>query len=196
VYLILGRLFKLHPDFENAMFEILNRDKCGRIVLITERARHLNQVVYGRLRSTALSKGYEEELTRIHFVAYWNYVRVLAHGTIVLDTFPYGGCLTAQEGMSNGKIVVTLPGSYVRGRFTKMIYEQMGGGKNEQGWAPIASTTEEFVEMAVKLGTDVTIRQSVKSAINSEWSTVGKDAEVAAEWSEFFVRAWLGIQTK
>lgn len=35
-YLILGRLFKLHPDFDTAVREILERDPAGCIVLIHE----------------------------------------------------------------------------------------------------------------------------------------------------------------
>ena len=105
--------------------------------------------------------------------------------------------MTAQEGMSNGKVVVTLPGRYVRGRFTKMIYEQMGGGESREGWAPIARDEEEFVDLAVRLGTNkANVRQEIKAVINSKWGQVAKDEESTAEWSALLLRAFKGSKSK
>ena len=53
----------------------------------------------------------------------------------VLDTYPYGGCLTFLESIAAGKPVVTLPSDYVRGRFSYALYMQVGLGVRVEGGA-------------------------------------------------------------
>jgi hypothetical protein len=44
--MVLGRLFKLHPAFDDMMFEILRADPCAHVVLISEKQKSWNQQVY------------------------------------------------------------------------------------------------------------------------------------------------------
>jgi len=141
------------------------------VVLISEKQTLWNQLVFERG-----VVGRE----RISFVAYWNYVRVMAHAKVVLDTFPYGGCLTAQEAMSNGKVVVTYPSEFVRGRFTKNIYEQMGEGE----W-PIGESVKEFVRLSVRVGrNEGGYRDRVRGMLRERWATVHKQ-ELGVEWGQW-----------
>lgn len=57
-YLVLGRLFKLHPDFDVAIAGILAGDPFGCVVLIHEtRDEEWTRVVWSRLRETLLPQG-------------------------------------------------------------------------------------------------------------------------------------------
>ena len=164
--LVLGRLFKLHPDFDAALatllltqsalpFKAFNRHKKSvdieddniYIVLFSERMHEWNEIVFKRLRdrlnkmifvllgqgndedfadlsfvpssSSTLTNFYsteganiiEEELdrlmSRIRIVGYTKYHRLLGHPAtrVVLDTFPYGGCLTAHDALSLGRTI-------------------------------------------------------------------------------------------
>jgi predicted O-linked N-acetylglucosamine transferase (SPINDLY family) len=108
----------------------------------------------------------------------------MAHASVILDTFPYGGCLTAQEAMSNGKVVVTLPSDYVRGRFTMNLYEQMGG---DVAW-PIAADERDFVRVAVRVATDEGYRKYVRGMLRERWPKVHKE-ELGVEWARFIESA-------
>lgn len=57
-YLVLGRLFKLHPDFDVAIAGILAGDPSGCVVLIHEtRDEEWTRTVWSRLRETLLPQG-------------------------------------------------------------------------------------------------------------------------------------------
>lgn len=57
-YLVLGRLFKLHPDFDVAIAGILSGDPSGCVVLIHEtRDEEWTRTVWSRLRGMLLPQG-------------------------------------------------------------------------------------------------------------------------------------------
>ncbi|GMH47262.1 hypothetical protein TrVE_jg10041 [Triparma verrucosa] len=200
VYMVLGRLFKIHTSFERIMFKILEEDACGVIVLITEKQANWNNQVHNRIEShfqeytetwPPNAESASNILGRIRYVSYWNYVRILAHADTILDTYPYGGCLTAQEGLSNGKVVITLPSTYVRGRFAGKILEQMG--------VPhiIATDEADYVRKAVKVASDGAFREALKNDIREGWeNNIHRDEEVAEEWGEAFFQIFQSIYHK
>ena len=48
------------------------------------------------------------------------------HSTLVLDTYPFGGCNTSMDSFMRGKMVITRPSDYLPGRFTYGFYKKMG----------------------------------------------------------------------
>ena len=61
--------------------------------------------------------GQETELLgRLRIVHHWNYIKVLRHAVAVLDTYPYGGCLTTLDALAHAVPIITLPSNLVRGR--------------------------------------------------------------------------------
>lgn len=58
IYLVLGRLFKLHPDFDVAIAGILAGDPSGCVVLIHEtQHEEWTRTVWNRLREVLLPQG-------------------------------------------------------------------------------------------------------------------------------------------
>ena len=53
------------------------------------------------------------------------YLNYLYHSTLVLDTYPFGGCNSSLEAFSLGKIIITYPSEYLPGRFTYGFYKKM-----------------------------------------------------------------------
>ncbi|CAN0554262.1 unnamed protein product, partial [Ectocarpus sp. 12 AP-2014] len=94
-YLVMGRLFKLHPDFDVAIEGILEGDEDGCVILIHEtKDEEWTRVVWSRLRDVLAPRGLFGRLRIMH---HWLYPQALRRATAVLDTFPYGGCLTVLE---------------------------------------------------------------------------------------------------
>ena len=64
-YLVFGRLFKLHPDFDVAIAGILSGDPSGCVVLIHETQNEdLTRAVWNRLRGMLLPQGLRKAFGR------------------------------------------------------------------------------------------------------------------------------------
>lgn len=153
-------------------------------------------------------------LGRVRFVHHWNYVRVLRlpHTLAVLDTWPYGGCLTALEALSSGRPVLTLPSNCARGRFALSMYRLMGlappdpGTGTDRGdhdgttnggnglsdgarfpWGFVAADPDVLVAAVVRLGKDANHRKHLSSLVRAKYPTLEQHTgDAAREWSQLF----------
>lgn len=147
---------KLHPDFRALLLRIVRADPAGQLALIrsedaaaqaiTARFEHEAGDARGRLRI-------------LPWLAHDDYVDLLEVADVVLDPMPWGGNVTSHDTFSVGTPIVTLPGRFLRGRITAACYRQMGmdGG--------IASGADDYVSLALRLGTDPGARNDLRSSI-------------------------------
>jgi predicted O-linked N-acetylglucosamine transferase (SPINDLY family) len=77
---------------------------------------------------------------------------------VLLDSFHFGGGNTTAEALATGIPIVTLPGAYMRGRFTYAWLRRIGV---EEG---IATSEEDFVGRALRFGRDGGLRAAVRHA--------------------------------
>lgn len=206
---VLGRLFKIHPSFTDTVADLLvstpvdGRDASGElsavfsVVFISESVHEWNEeillaigkVVRAKLKLSMADNQtegrFEECIERIKFVHYHQYVEALLAATMVLDTFPYGGCLTAHDALSNGIPMVTMPLEHVRGRYTYGMYHQMSHTDL------IANSKAEYVSLALRLLHDPEFRNTQSIAIMHKFSNnIHKNHMVAQEWLTFIFKSW------
>eukprot|EP01038_Epipyxis_sp_PR26KG_P008930 gene8930-12043_t len=128
----------------------------------------------------------QKMINQIRFVDYSYYMTLLEHSTAVLDTFPYGGCLTTHDALSHGIPMVTLPSMYLRGRFTMSMYRQMNHMEL------IATNTQHFIQLIVNLTTNVTFHHYHTHMIKEKFDkNIHKNDLVAKEWLEFITRLFI-----
>ena len=142
---------------------------------------HLDQQQQGQLIDTLV----ELYLIRIKFIHYYKYVSILqcSYTHVILDTFPYGGCLTSHDSLSNYIPMVTLPLQYVRDRYTEMMYTQMSYTNL------IANNTTHYIQLTQQLLLNNTYyniqRNSIKQAYMQRYH---KNELVAYDWLRFIGR--------
>lgn len=149
-------LFKLHPDFDAALHGILERDPRAEIVLSDSRASW-KELLRGRL-ARRLGKNAD----RVRFmpsVPQREFQQYLAAADVIIDPFHFGGCNTSCEALGLGIPIVTLPAFQLPGRFTLGLYRELGLE------ACIAGSESEFVELAVRVGTEPDLRRSICAQI-------------------------------
>ena len=181
VYLCWQNVRKLHPDFDRLLGGILRRDPHGAIVLAKPQHEHLEAALRDRFRRTM-----GDVADRVLFMgrmSYQEYLNLVAAADVLLDPRPYCGCVTSYDGFSLGKPIVTFPTQYHRGRCTLGQYRKLGI------LDCVAWSAEEYVELALRLGTDRDWRRFMSKKILAASPVLFEDIEAVRQHEEFFDQA-------
>lgn len=174
-------LFKLHPEFDAALCDILRSDPAGRLVLLDPPNRHWRDLLWQRWERTL-----PDVLPRIQFLppqSNDDFLSLLALADVMLDPFHFGGGNTTYEALAFGTPIVTWPGPFMRGRVTYACYCRM------QEMVCVAETPEEYAQVAVRLGTDANYRQEVRQRLLAARAVLYENKALIDELTEFFVNA-------
>ena len=181
VYLCPQSLFKFHPDFDSLLGSILARDPLARIVLIEAPHTHWTEMLSDRLRRSLNSL--MEQVTFIPRVDRAAFLRLLTTADVVLDPLHFGGGNTSFQALGLGLPVVTLPAAFMRGRVTAGCYRKMAYE------TCIARDAAEYVDLAVRLGTDPDFNALVRSQIAARSEVLFENMAAVRELEAFFKTA-------
>jgi uncharacterized protein (TIGR03032 family) len=178
VYLCFQNLFKIHPDFDEVLNGILSRDPLGDIVMMEGRHPEWTEMLRNRWRRTLGSN-----MERIKFLAgqsHPDFMSLNALADVSLDPMHFGGGNTTYEALAVGLPVVTLPSKFLRARISNAMYQQM----NMRDL--IVESPEQYVDLALRLGTDKSYRQQMSTKILDHCGVLFEDQRAIAEFAKFF----------
>jgi predicted O-linked N-acetylglucosamine transferase (SPINDLY family) len=98
---------------------------------------------------------------------------------VFLDSIGWSGCNSALEALSCNLPIVTMPGKLMRGRHTHAILAMMGLNEVE------ASSIDEYVSLAVRLGRDPEWRKEISEKISHLKHLANRDAECIRGLEQF-----------
>ena len=183
LYVCTQSLFKVHPEFDSVLGQILRGDPRGRIVLIEGPSARWRPLLAARFR-----RCFPAEADRVVFLprlAPDGFLQLQAHADLLLDTPHFGGGSTSFEAFAFGTPIVTGSGRFLRDRITSACYRQMGLADC------IAETAEDYVRIALELGTDPALRDQVRAGILARKHRLFEDIEAVRQLEQFFRRAAL-----
>jgi predicted O-linked N-acetylglucosamine transferase (SPINDLY family) len=188
LYVCPQSLFKFHPLFDGILFEILQADEFARIVILEGQ-----QKSWGQLLKKRFSNSDPVLMKRITILPRLNrkdYLNLMKLADVILDTPVFCGGNSTFEALAAGKIVVTLPGKYMRGLFTAGVYIQLGLEDL------IPNSPEEYVKMAVALATDSAKRAKQELRIKERWPLIFNNSDTVHSHEKFFIDAWASEKNK
>jgi protein O-GlcNAc transferase len=97
----------------------------------------------------------------------------------LLDPLHFGGGNTSYEGLAVGVPIVTLPSRFLRGRITFALYKQMGM------LDCVVHSPREYIDLALRLGTDKSYRDQVRAKILDANSVLYENNTGVKELEEF-----------
>ncbi|RFC35454.1 MAG: putative O-linked N-acetylglucosamine transferase, SPINDLY family [Candidatus Nitrotoga sp. LAW] len=161
LYLCPQSLFKIHPDNDALLAQILERDPDGVIILFAGRHPNITNAFFARLAQALRARGLEPQGRGIILpsMAHDDYLRVNMLCDVMLDTLHWSGGNTTLDALACGLPVVTLPGEFMRGRQSYGMLKCMGLDEL------IAKDLDDYIEIAIKIGTDSAWRQQVVQRI-------------------------------
>ena len=178
LYFCPHKIQKLHPDMDPLFAGILQQDTHGIVVIPEDISGFAARNLRGRFKKTI-----SEASHRIIFVPYLtfpDYLSLTAVADVLLDPIYYGGGLTAYDGFSLNQATVTLPTRFARGRFTYGLYRQMGMTDC------VVTTPEEFVQQAVRLGSDRNYRETILQKLREKSEGIFEDITIVREYERIF----------
>jgi predicted O-linked N-acetylglucosamine transferase (SPINDLY family) len=181
LYICPQLIFKLHPDVDQVLGDILRRDPGGLLVfvegadgaeshrktLLEQRFRRHNPDVAGRVRF-------------LPFLSPGDFLDLLSIADVLLDPPWFGGGNTTLEAIAIGTPIVTWPGPFARGRTTYACFKQMGVMDG------VVERLDLYAERAVKLATDQVLRESVRARILAANERMYEDMDAVREMERIF----------
>ncbi len=181
LYLCTQSLYKIHPDFDAVLQGILQGDPDGIVVLLAGPQEHWTELIKRRF-----GQSMPDMVERIHFLPQQpqdDFLHLQSLADVLLDTFPFCGGNTSLEAFAFGTPIVTLATGLMRGRITYACYRQMGIDEC------IATTTEQYVSLALRLGTDAVFRENMRKQILERKHLLFDNHKAVDDLAQFLLQA-------
>jgi predicted O-linked N-acetylglucosamine transferase (SPINDLY family) len=178
LYVCPQSLFKLHPAFDPVLQRILEGDPKGRLVLIHGKDRNWADLLLARLGADAARR-----TIVLPILSSKDFIELLAAADVMLDPMHYSGGHTSLEALALGLPIVTWPGRFMRARHTFGFYRLMGYEDL------VAGDEERYVELALSLGRDQTLRSAARRRILESNAVLFDNGRTIAGIGEFLEAA-------
>lgn len=181
VYGLVAQPFKISVEFDDVIAKILQRDKQG--ILVVHKGGKVSNTLFDLVMERCKKKMDPDAAARIlvleqipDLLKYCAYIYAC---DVILDTFPFGGLISAYDTLSCGRCMVALPGQRI-GKFTEGFYRKMG----VKGL--IASDVDDFVEIAYSIANNDDYRDKKEKEILANLYKIHEDEASVTEWRDFF----------
>ncbi|MCP4395030.1 MAG: hypothetical protein GY804_12305 [Alphaproteobacteria bacterium] len=191
LYVCVQSLFKIHPDFDQILNSILEKDKNALIVFIG------NSTNWNELLMKRFSENIPEHSNRIAFTPRLNtehFMSLLKMADVLLDPIYFSGGKTSFESLAVGNLVVTLPDRFMRSRITDAYYKTLDvaelTAKDEKDYVEIAYRIANDFEYKEKILTKIKHKLNLNLSKNAaEASKVFFNIDAIRELEDFFEQA-------
>lgn len=186
VYLVPQSLFKIHPDNDELIAQVLARDPKGIAVMFASTHDVLTQAFAKRLARSLRKRGLDIN-ERVHFIApnipHPSYLGLNRLCDVMLDTLHWSGGNTSLDALASGLPVVTFPGELMRGRQSQAMLRALGVEEL------ITKSPSELVEKVLELGRNADRRKALSQRIVANHGELFDREEPIRALEEFFIRA-------
>jgi protein O-GlcNAc transferase len=183
IYACPHTLFRFHPDFDDVIRSLIQRDPAGYVIFIDDTRRPL----WGKLLRRRLSSVLSHQMDRILFLPsmeHKEFLNLLRLADCILDPNTFGGGNTTYESFAVGTPVVTWKNApFLRGRITSGLYSCMGISHM------VAQSSREYVEIAAVLANDGQKRREASQLIGERSALIFNNTRMVRNLETFWREA-------
>ena len=179
-------LFKYLPQFDHVFPRIAQKvSDCQFVFIHFPTGAHIKTLFTRRLDLAFREYGlnFEEHCVIQPQLNSSSFASVLERCDIVLNSLGWSGCNSSLESLQFDLPIVTMPGPLMRGRHTLAILTMM------DVHATVASSIDEYVEIAARLANEPDWRAEIKKAIARNKHRVYRDRACIHALEQFLLRA-------
>lgn len=177
-YLCQQNLRKVHPDFDQLVDGIVDKDSNGVVLFINDKLESITQGLKDRLNKTVKNA---DRVSFLERMPEEDYLGLLKQVNVAIDTLHYGGgANTCYDAFACGTPLITLKGEFHRSRFGYAAYKQMGYDEC------IVESIEQYVDRAVGIGVNPKQRDEISISIKNASEILFEDQKAVEELLAFF----------
>ena len=156
-------LFKIHPDMDEAFVKILEGDSAAVLVFFQADSRAVTLAFADRLTKTLAAQGINAkgQLKFLPRLDARSFRKALSVADVLLDPFHWSGGGTSLDAFAGDVPVVTLPGSFMRGRQTAAMLQMMDAN------ALVTADVDGYVNTAIEVATNKTLNRDLRALIHA-----------------------------
>lgn len=159
LYICPQSLFKFHPDFDPLLFEILNRDPDGKLLIFAGEQKNWLEQLYARWEKGVPNA--RQRIVQIPRKRHSDFLNLLAISDVMLDIPTFNGGNTSLDALSVGLPVVSLEGPLMKNRLTSGMLRRIDVTDT------IVHDSEAYVSKVLDIAASPDLRQGLKQQILS-----------------------------
>jgi protein O-GlcNAc transferase len=186
LYLLPQSLFKVHPDNDELIVDLLKADANAVLVMFATVFPEWTNAFVARL-SAAFARAGISPAGRVKILpnlSHPEFVRVNQLCDVMIDTLYWSGGNTSLDALATGLPIVTLPGEFMRGRQSAAMLNIIGMAEL------IAEDKAHYLRIALKLGREAEYRNYVKQTIVQNRERLFNDREPVRAL-ESIIKRWV-----
>ena len=174
-------LFKYLPNHDDVFPLIAKELINAKFVFIQHQNECVTQIFRQRLSNAfqELGLNYQEYCIFLPRLDTQTFTNTAAVADVFLDSIGWSGCNSTLESIAHNLPVVTLEGEFMRGRHSMAILKMMGIEET------IASSKEEYVQIAIRIGRDIKYRQYICELVTQNKHKLYNDLKPIRALEEF-----------
>jgi protein O-GlcNAc transferase len=157
LYLCPQTLFKMHPDFDAMLGQILRTDPSGLVMMIKLGHETWRQKLLARFARTM--PDVHQRILWMDRMSAMKYQHLFRLGDVALDPYRFGSGNTCLEALAMGTPLVTCPDPYMRTRMAVACYTRMGLTD------PVTDSPEQFAQRATEIAMNPDYRRYLAQEI-------------------------------
>ena len=171
IFLNLQSLFKLLPQDDHIYLDILKKHSNCCFWFLQGEKNSITSIFKERISKLFQKEGHAfEKYSYFHpRCSSEEFLGLIEESDIILDSFNWSGGNTSLEAISLNKPIVTCPSGFMRGRHTYAILKILDIEET------IASSKKEYIEIAVKLASDINFRNFIVNKIKKHKNKLFND---------------------
>jgi protein O-GlcNAc transferase len=184
LYLCCQSLFKYLPQYDDIYPQIAQQvGDCQFLFISYQTKGFVTEQLQLRLKKAFDMRGLQSDnylvfLPRLNSAQY-HAVNCLSD--VYLDSIDWSGCNSTFEAIACNLPIITLPNNLMRGRHSSAILTMMGMTET------IASTLDEYIELAVRLGLNSEWRKQISEKIAANKQRVYRDRACITALEDFLI---------
>lgn len=190
LYLFPQSLFKVHPDTDRLLVEILAQNSDAVLVMFASHSPGVTQRFVARLQRAFAAAGLPSagRVKILPGLDHGDYKRVNELCDVMLDSLHWSGGNTSLDALAAALPIITLPGAMMRGRQSAAMLSMIGLRDL------VAADPKDYVNLAVALGKDAVRRQQLAEKIRANRHQLIDDPRPTRQLNESFAMMAAGTQ--